>query len=57
MIAINEPMPKCCKECMLLVDFMECRPLRKMITDYTTKPDNCPLIEITYTKNHETQHD
>ncbi len=46
MIAIDEPMPKKCSECMLFVDFEECRPLRRAINDYTTKPDDCPLREI-----------
>ena len=46
MIAIDEPMPKCCKECMFLLDFTECRPLRKEIEDYTKKPNDCPLREI-----------
>lgn len=48
MIAIDEPMPKCCMECMLLLDFSECRPLRRQINDYTTKPDDCPLREVHY---------
>ena len=53
MIALDEPMPKNCRECMLLVDFIECRPLRKVIHDYTTKPKNCPLREIhTHGVNH-----